>query len=73
MTNGKSNKPEITKLEAFAENAEKQLDKAIGIPGFKITRETLQNLEWKYDDTPHKKTIHRLMDALPSFACFMMT
>lgn len=51
---------EIAKLEAFAENAEKELDQAAEIDGFENFRERLQQLEWRYEDTANFKAIQKV-------------
>ncbi len=51
---------EIAKLEAFAENAEKELDRAVGIEGFEKFRERLQQLEWRYEDTTIRNAIQKV-------------
>jgi hypothetical protein len=51
---------EITKLEGFAENAKKQLDKVGGVEDFEKFRQILHNLEWRYEGTPHKEVVQKL-------------
>ena len=61
---------EIAKLEEFAKKAEKQLDMVVGIGGFEKFREGVQNLEWKYGETPYYDIVQKVTKRVTELRLF---